>query len=327
MLQTIRQFHEQFPKSWDIVQSLEMPQLMGATFEKFYIAGMGGSSLPGDLINDYLSGTLRFELLRDYYLPENVSQNDLLFCSSFSGNTEETLSIYREAKERKIPVVVFSHGGELKKRAIKNEDVFVPIPDCIQPRCASGHFFASFIGILDRLKVIHSHEAIISDLSAFLQAYREDMEEKGRALAKKMQERVPIIYGPSTLESACRIWKIKLNENAKTQAFYNVFPELNHNEMVGFTKIFMKATILYLKSQHMHPRVSKRMDVLEEILKRKVKFVELDLIGKSILHELFEAIVVADYASFYLAESYGVDPAPVEMVEDFKKKLGPFKSA
>ncbi len=290
-------------------------------FRRVFLAGMGGSSFPADLVNDYLEGNPLIIPLRDYGLPDHLGAEDLLIVSSFSGNTEETLSALEAGLARRLPLAILTHGGKIKEKALEKKLPLIPIPDCIQPRCANGHFFASILGILERTGLTSSPEKDLTLLSDFLKNRRGDHERVGRELSQTLKGRVPLIYGPPGFEGTCRVWKIKINENAKVQAFANTFPELNHNEMVGLTRLVMKPVIVYLRSQWMDPRIRRRMEVMQGLLEKDIPFVSLDLQGGNRLQEMFDSLAVADYATYYLAQAYGIDPAPVAMVEEFKKSL------
>ena len=277
--------------------------------------------MPADLINDYLGGVATLIPVRDYELPEDIGFEDLVIASSYSGNTEETIACFEEAMQKKIPLIAMSHGGELKKRALQASLPWIEIPECIQPRVAMGFFFASLLGLLQRMGRVQDQWSEIEALSSFLKERQDFHDAHGKTMAEALRERVPIIYGPNSLYGACRIWKIKFNENAKVQSFFNVFPELNHNEMVGFTKLLMPATLIFLQPPQLHARILKRMEVMCNILEGQVPILLVRLAGKNILQAMFDSLGFADYASYYLAKNYGIDPAPVEMVEEFKRKL------
>lgn len=289
---------------------------------RLFLVGMGGSSLPGDLVNDYLQGGIaRFEFVRDYRLPAGAGKEDLAVTSSFSGNTEETLEALETLIAKGIPTVALSNGGKLKERALAAGLPFVPIPDCIQPRCANGHFFASLLVILDTAGLVPDPRETLAQLAGFLEDRRDAHEAEGKKLAAELKDRVPLIYGPAEFEGTCRVWKIKINENAKVQSFSNVVPELNHNEMVGFTRLVMNPIVIQLRSRFTHPKILKRMDVMRNLLQDKMPFYDLALQGSAPIQEMFDSLAVADYATYHLAKAYGIDPAPVAMVEDFKKRL------
>jgi glucose/mannose-6-phosphate isomerase len=282
---------------------------------------MGGSSLPADLVNDHLWGQCSLQIIRDYRLPPDADGEDLALCASYSGNTEETIATLDNALHRHCTVVALSHGGQLRELAESKNIPFLKIPHCIQPRCATGYFFAATLGLLHRFGFIASPHEELAALRDFLIPRQAEYEARGREIASLLKDRIPIIYGPTSLQGACRIWKIKFNENSKVQSFFNVFPELNHNEMVGFTRLLMSPSIIYLRSKFMPHRINLRMETMKEILSAQIPFIEIALSGDSLLKETFESLAIGDYASYHLALGYGIDPAPVELVETFKGRL------
>lgn len=288
---------------------------------RVYLAGMGGSSLPADIVNDYLAGIIRIEIIRDYILPKNIGPGDLVFCASYSGNTEETLEAFDDALAKKATIVALSNGGLLQKRAEEGRIPFILIPSCVQPRQAVGHFFASILAVLEKAGLIPAQKEAVTELAQWLGAQRERVEQAGKDLASKIAVGTPIIYSPTELQSSARIFKIKLNENCKIPAFFNVFPEVNHNEMVGWTRLNMQAVFVYLSTGFMHQRIRRRMDVMKEILGETISVHEVQLLGATLLKALFEAIWLGDFTTYHMAVASGVDPAPVAMVEEFKKKL------
>ncbi len=320
--QAIRQFPRQFLESWKIVADHPgLNMLDPDRFRRIYYAAMGGSTLPADILNNIYEGAPRLEPLRDYYLPASAGAEDLLIAASFSGNTEETLATLQEALKRGLAVLALSNGGKLEQEAKAAGAPWIPIPDCIQPRCALGYFYATLLGLFFKMGRIDSPESELKRLDFFLEGFQDAAEARGKKLAAALKDRVPLIYGPSRFEGVCRIWKIKFNENAKIQSFYNVFPELNHNEMVGFTRLLMKPVLLFLESRFMHPRIERRMEVMKELLGAEMPILRVSAAGDTLLQEMFASLLIADYASYYLAAEYGVDPAPVAMVEEFKRKL------
>ncbi|HBF11907.1 MAG TPA: bifunctional phosphoglucose/phosphomannose isomerase [Deltaproteobacteria bacterium] len=321
MLSAIRGFPKQFEASLKILEGTDLSKLGLQKPRYVFFAGMGGSSLPADMVNDYLNHENPLRIVRDYQLPDYVNSRDWVICSSYSGNTEETIEAFHDAIAHHANLIVMAYGGKLKSLAQEKEVPFVQIPECIQPRCAVGNFFTSTLDILHALGLIKSEKDNLLSLARTLKKDQKQYEEEGKKIAVFLKGRVPIIYGPSLIASMCRIWKIKINENAKVQSFWNVYPELNHNEMVGYTKLLMQPAIVHLRTGLAHSRNLKRMDIVEELLGEEIPFLNLELKGQSILEVLFEANALGDYASYYLALEYGVDPAPVEMVESFKKKL------
>lgn len=323
MYKAILGLSQQLGVSREIVQKTDLAGLTKKSFSSVILAGMGGSALPGEFVADYLrEAPFSFRMVRDYQLPGFVGKKDLVICSSYSGNTEETLSVFHQARACKFPMLVMTHGGVLRDLAQTHRVPLIGIPACIQPRQALGNFFSSLVTLLERLKKIPSQGTPLKQLTRFLEKEQSASEAQGLELARHLAGRIPIIYGPMELNGACLSLKIKFNENSKIQSFFNVFPELNHNEMIGWTQVQLKGTLIYLVSQSVSKRMQQRMDVTEEMLRDKLPVYPISLRGKKRLLEMFHALQVGDFASYYLAKNNGVDPAPVEMVESLKKKLG-----
>lgn len=319
MYQTIKTFSEQFRR-------VEIPTINAKDIRQIYCVGMGGSALAVKIINDCFEDVLNIRLIQDYHLPKNIGLRDLVLVCSYSGNTEEVLSALTEAIASKACVVVQTHGGELERRARAAELPILSLPQCAQPRLALGHFFTQTILLLEQLGILLPQKRVLDELSSFLRGRVEAHEKIGRDLAKKLEGRIPLIYSARNLQGVCHIWKVKMNENAKIPCFSNVFPELNHNELQGFGRFFENLSIICLRSQLTHPRNTQRMSVMEIVIPH-VPFHFVDLEGETLLQSLFDANGIGDFASYYLAQAYGVDPEKVELVESFKKKLtGPMGS-
>lgn len=318
MYQAILSSSGQFLEGLEIAKKVSLPN---KPFNSIIIAGMGGSSLAADLVNDVL-GHPYLSIVRDYGLPSWVSEKDLVICASYSGNTEETLSSFDEARKKHIPIIVLAHGGALKEQAQKKGVSFIQISEATQPRLALGYFFSSLIHILSKVREIKwDVQKNLSDLSLFVKQRLKAQEEIGKQLAKEIKDFVPLIYAPTDLYGVARVWKIKMNENAKVQSFFNIFPELNHNEMVGFTQTLMKTAVIYLKKKSMHPQIFKRMHIMENLLKDKMPFFSVMAEGSNLLQQSFDLLSIADFTTYFLAQNYGIDPIPVHLVEEFKEKL------
>lgn len=292
-------------------------------FKKVLICAMGGSALAGDVLKIWLESkkiNLPLNINRDYGLPFNVDGEHLIFCISYSGNTEETLSSLKEALKGKLKVAAITSGGELLRICKKNKIPVAVIPGGYPPRMALGFQFASLMKILFNSKTIKDYSKEILSLERKIKPKK--LEERGRMLAEKLKNKIPLIYASSRIRNIARIWKIKLNENSKVPAFCNSFPELNHNEMAGFEKNKDKFYIIILQDQNDSPEILKRERLTAEILRKKKIPVELiSLEEKELLTRIFSAIILGDWASYYLALNSKVDPVRVKIIEDFKKKM------
>jgi len=317
MRETILNFPEQFKEGIEKAKDIKVE----GKFENIIICGMGGSALPADLLFSYLNDLkLPFYIHRSYKLPPQADKESLIICISFSGNTQETISAFKEAQEKKIKIAVIAAGGELAELAQEYNRPLVLLPSLrIQPRWAIGYLFGALAKTLSNSGLIKDRSDEILKTAENLKPL--DLENKGKILAEKLIGKIPLIYASDKFKALARIWKIKLNENSKTMAFWNYFPELNHNEMVGYGDNGNFHVIL-LRSSDDHPKILKAMDLIIVLLKKKgigVDLVEIE--GKSILEKLFNNLILSDWVSYYLAKEYKIDPAPVEIVEEFKKKL------
>lgn len=321
----LRQVILDFPKQFRVGLEVAKDIKIEGNFKTVVVSGMGGSALPVDIIKTYLEETgtdLEIVQNRDYGLPKKAYKNSLNFISSHSGNTEETLSSFNEALKNNLPMVVFTNGGKLLELAKTNNIPLVVIPDCLQPRCAVGYFFAAMLKVLSNSGLTTTSESDILNIQEYLQSIITPFEEKGQIIAKKLVGQTPIVYSSNKLKPIALILKIEFNENAKTPAFWNTFPELNHNEMVGWTLPQGQFRILAFQEKNIHPQVLKRMQITAKLLKAKgieTEFINLE--ADNILDTIFSALLIGNWISYYLSLEYGQDPTPVDMVEEFKKLL------
>lgn len=315
-----------FPKQFKRALAFSKNVSVSGEFDNIIVSGMGGSSLPGELIKTCFSSKIPIFVNRDYSLPEIASKKSLIFASSYSGNTEETLSVYKEAKKRHLKTVGFCSGGQLEQLCKQDKTPFIKYPaeaPGFQPRFALGYAFAAMTRVLSNSGIIKDYSRYVSDTSNFLEKNKKCLENNGISLAKKLKEKTPIIYTSDRLKALGYAWKLKLNETSKILAFYNFFPELNHSEMVAYTnKPKGKFIVVILRDENDYKKILKRMEITAGLIKKKGVDVNIfDLKGKSTLSKIFYSIYLVDWISYYLAIENGIDPTPVKIADDFKKRL------
>src|SRR4030043_563218 len=304
-------------------------------FKAIEISGMGGSAFPGNLLRIYLGDLFRKDRTsshrfgvfqnRFYNLPHEAFDNCLNIISSYSGNTEETISSFEEALKNNVPCVGVAAGGKVIEMCRENKVPFVLMPPkeiLLEPRMATACNFAAVFQVLVNSGMIKSKRSEFEEAAKKLKEKGPEFEEQGEKIAEELLGKTPVVYGPTKFKSLAMIWKIMINENAKTPAFWNFFPELNHNEMVGFTKLQGKFHLLALKDSGDHPRNLKRFDATSDILKDYgVDSTIVDMPEDGMLYRIFATLQIGCWVSYYLALKYGVDPTPVEMVEELKERL------
>ena len=320
---------KQFAEGFRLAKNVDLKK---QKFTAVCVSGMGGSSLPADLLRTYVeylhekdpAKNTPLEIIQNksYTLPKRTLKNCLHIFASYSGNTEETLSALQEAIKLKLPSVGLMHGGKLQELCQKNNLPYVILPTVSQPRYATGYFFSTSLQILGNLGLIEDKSKEITRFAKKLEEMALTLETPGRALAKKLNGKTPIIHTTDRHKAVALIWKIKINENAKTPCFWNYYPELNHNEMVGYTLPQAKFHIVTLLDPTDNPRIIKRMRITAPLLKTKgIETTFFEMPGSDLFTKMFGTLLFGDWTSYYLALAYGQDPTPVEMVEDLKKAL------
>ena len=320
MYESIKNFNKQFSFGPEIINSENLVKK-----SSFIVVGMGGSAHAAELLK-ICKPNINILIRRDYGLPKislGELKNKLIILSSYSGNTEETITAFKEAKEKNLDMAVISVGGELLKLAIENKIPYIQLPDTgIPPRLALGFSIKAFLKFLSEEEELKNISVLATTLNPSL------YDETGKNLAQKMKNNIPVIYTSSMYVSVGYNWKIKLNETSKIPAFNNVLPELNHNEMTGFdvkdsTKhLSDKFYFLILKDLNDNPKILKRMEILEKLYKdRGLKVETLELQGNDLWQKIFSSLVLADFVAYYSALEYDLDPEQVPMVEEFKRLI------
>ena len=310
------------------------PEHDGRPITKVVIAGMGGSALAALLAKSWLETELAvpFEVIRGYTLPLYVDENTLVIASSYSGNTEETLSCLNEARTKHAQIAIITAGGELKKQADANDISFVELPADLQPRMAVIYNLRALIALLAHYSIVsYDRFTDISDTADWLKQQTNQWEKEvttdknyAKQLALLSVGKTPVIYAGSVMAPVAYKWKISWNENAKNVAFWNTVPEFNHNEFIGWTShpIEKPFAVFDLVSQFEHPQVLKRFTVSDRLLSgQRPKANVVQLAGESIIAQMLWGSILADFVSIYVAILNGVDPTPVPLIEKLKTEL------
>ncbi|MBI2009359.1 bifunctional phosphoglucose/phosphomannose isomerase [Candidatus Saccharibacteria bacterium] len=308
------------------------PQIEGK-FDNIVYAGMGGSALAAYLSDSWPDYHLPFEICRSYHIPAYVSSKSLFIASSYSGNTEETISALEEAEKKDAKIIVIAGGGKLQEIAQAKSYPYLEIPKVEQPRYAVLYNLKALVTVLETTGLIKQEQAgaAMSEAANFLAenvkkwvATVPTKDNPTKKLAEELAGKSVVIYAGPLLAPAAYKWKINFNENAKNVAWWNQFPEFNHNEMIGWSShpIQKPYAIVDLRSNLEHPRVQKRFEVTEKLLSGRrpaPNIVQAE--GETLLEQLLWTIAFGDFVSVYLALLNNVNPAPVDLVEKFKTEL------
>ena len=331
MLSKIKDLPLQIRDAWKIVQAAKLPPAYGDV-RNITILGMGGSAIGGEFAGALLADELRVPLNvhRDYGVPGYVGRDSLVIVSSFSGNTEETLSGFDEAKKRGAKILAITTGGKVAEEAKVLRLPLITFGYHAQPRAALGYSLTLVLGALGKLGFVRDMGPEIDQALKDVAKLEERVHEGARTndakkLAAELYGRIPVIFGAGAMGVMARRVKDQWNENAKNWAHYDVMSELNHNAVVGFPHppIARDAqTVLLLRSQRDNPRHQLRFEVTKELLDRaQIPHRDLQFDGESLLSEILQMTYYTDYVSFYVALLNGADPSPVASIDYLKDRL------
>lgn len=341
MLDDLKLIHERDPQDTLGIAERQGDQL-AHTFEtsqqkidvdNIVYGAMGGSALAAIVSASWPGYGIPFQVVRDYDIPEYVSERTYFIAASYSGNTEETLSALEQAEAKGAQIAVITGGGKLAEIAKEKGYPLVVLPKAEQPRYAVFYNLKALLVLLQQAGLLNG-----SDIDAELKEAAEFLDSAVKAwtptvptannqakqIAQEVIGKSAVIYAGPKLAPAAYKWKISFNENAKHVAWTNQYPEFNHNEFMGWTKQPQQKpyTVIDLRSSLEHPRVQKRFEVTERLLSgMRPAPIVVEVQGETILQQLLWSIALGDFVTLYTAILNGLNPAPVDLIEKFKKSL------
>lgn len=339
MMGAVRGLPEQCADAKRIAMDADLGKVSGAGVRAIVLAGMGGSAIGGDLVAATFEGVLTapMRVVRDYHIPAYVGADTLFLASSNSGNTEETLAAYDAAKAAGARIVALSTGGELAQRAARDGVPLVSFPGGLQPRAALGYALVPVLAVLARLDLMP--RAVVSEVDEAVEVLgqlRSELEpdaphdaNPARRLAAHFHGKIPVVYGSQAERGVVAYrWKTQINENAKAFAIANVFPELNHNETVGWSGSGAQRVperhlaVCVLRDRSEPAQIVRRVELTKQLVGERVGSVdEVWSRGKSALARALSLTYIGDFASVYLAYAYNEDPTPVKAIDWLKAEL------
>ena len=335
----IAELPRQCIQGWEIAQGRDLPsEYMDVA--AVAILGMGGSAIGGDLVKAIVADRCRvpIQVIRDYRLPGSVGPHTLVIASSHSGETEETLSAFKEARSRGARLTAVTTGGRLAEIAGKEGIPLLEFAHPGPPRAAIGFSVSLILGLLWRARLVADPSRELEGAVALLERAGAGLEEesptgenRAKQIAGMLHGRIPVIYAAEHLSPVARRWKTQFNEVAKTAAFFEILPEFDHNaiEGTGFPEAARSDLVLLsLVSSLYHERTARRALLTEEILSSTGLAVEgVDVEGENRLEEALWSVYLGDYASLYLAALNGVDPHVTENLDSLKRQMADSKGA
>lgn len=333
MFSVIKNFPLQIKEALEIGRQIYVPYNLDR-INKIIFTGMGGSSIGGDIVRSYCSREIKIPFLinRNYTIPSCADENTLLVTSSYSGDTEETISAYEDGKLKGCKIITISSGGKLSDMSEIDGFYNIRIPKGYQPRCALGFSVIPFMMFLRSAGLISFDDYTIEDLIVYLQSKSDlfsDFKNKDNLAAQfaiHLYGKIPVIYSSSDLMDSVNLrWRSQLAENSKVLAFGNLFPEMNHNEICGWEnnrEFLRNFAVIILRDPEDHERNMLRMEITAGIIEPlRGVMLELEAEGRNKLERMFDLIYTGDWVSYYLALLYKSDPSEIENINILKRKI------
>lgn len=298
------------------------------------IIGMGGSAIGGEILKAWLREELSIpiEVSRDYTLPAYVNKDTLIFAISYSGNTEETLSAFLTAVSRKCMIIAITSGGQLGALCNKLQVPYVPLPVNLPPRAAVPYLFFPLPILMKKLGILTNIEDEIEKVISILRKVGRanlpsvpTVDNKAKKLAQELMGTIPVVYGFRQYCAIAHRLKTQFNENSKIFSRYDVFPELNHNETVGWEapeKLIKNYSVILIRDPAEPPEIRNRIETTSSLVfSRAKKVLEITAEGEGKLIKMFSVLCIGDFASIYLAILQNKDPTPVKIIDRVKSEL------
>ncbi len=332
MKKLIEGFTQQLAHAIKLGQSVDLVR-PGSDIRNIIITGMGASGIGANLVESLTFGRVPIPITvsKGYNIPQFVSPHTLFIACSYTGNTEETLAAVHKGMLKRAHLICVTSGGKLLEMAKEYNLFYIQIPNGTgTARAQLGYLMISLLYALYHTNLIGA--AFIKETEnsiEYLDRGEKAIQSEAELIAKKLRGKLPIIYCDERLKSMATRFQNQINENAKQMAHVNTFPEMNHNEIVGWRfpeSVLQQSQVIYLYSDHDHERVEKRMEICREIFeKRSNPIIDIVAEGASLLEQYYYLIHLTDWISYYLAKENGIDPDPVEVIDFLKGELAKLK--
>ncbi len=323
MKEIVASFTNQLEEALEIAENFQ-PETT-PDVDNIVICGLGGSGIGGTIMTQLTADecTKPITAVKDYDLPAFVNDRTLVIACSYSGNTEETLEAVEEAASRGASITAVSSGGKLSELARKNNWPLVTIPGGLPPRGAFAYPVVQLLNIASRYNFIsEGWKAQVEASIGFLNANGDRISEEARKLAEGTEHKLHLIYTGTWLEGVGIRWQQQINENSKKLAWQNVYPEMTHNELVGWRDENHDLVVIFLKSPLDHPRTLTRMELTETVYRKFTPHIhECKTQGDSRIQDALHLIHLGDWLSVHLAELRGMDDMEVEVIDWLKGSL------
>ncbi len=330
-----KNLHKVITESWQQAENawrnISLPVIDKDNIDHIIITGLGGSAISGDILRNFLNGELKKPVIvnRSYLLPSYAGANTLVIASSYSGNTEETISAFKSAVEKGCIVIALTTGGEIERLAVENKTTVIKLKPGFQPRYALYNSFFTLLRVIQELNLIESQDIVVKKIIQSLKKQGDELGiEDGDAckFAASLKGYIPVIYSVTDLnDSAGKRFKGQLNENSKIHAWMGEYPEMNHNEITGWESVKdsgLKYKIVTIWDDDIFLRIKKRIEIINKLLSgEKIDILKIQGKGETFKERLLDAVYFCDWVSYYLALLNEEDPGEIDFIHHLKNRM------
>lgn len=326
MMDLVAEFPAQMKEALEIANGFKLS--VKRDFDNVLICGLGGSGIGGTILSQLIAQESNIPVVcsKDYSIPSFVGERTLVIACSYSGNTEETLESLEYAMENKAQIACITSGGRLLEMAHEHQWPHIQILPGYPPRAAFG------LSITQLFKLAECYGLITSDWKAqfqtatnYIQTNQDRISDAGRQLAEALRTKLPVIYTSTWLEGVGVRWRQQINENAKMLCWHHSYPEMNHNELVGWRNENHQLGVIFLTSDLDHPRVVRRMELSEEVYRKYTPHIHhCAAEGESAIEQAIFLIHLGDWMSVHLAALRNMDATEVQIIDWLKGELAKF---
>jgi len=329
MKSLVENFGSQLKEALEIGEKAELTKAK-KPISNVLITGMGGSGIGGTIVSELVAQKSRMpvSVSKSYFLPEYVDENTLVIVSSYSGNTEETIQSLESALEKGAKIVCITSGGKILDLARGQRIDHIIIPGGMPPRACVGYSMIQIFYILHYFEIINSDFKVdFEQAILLLENEHEFIKKEAERIAGVLLNKIVVIYTPARSEGVAVRLRQELNENAKMLCWHNTIPEMNHNEILGWSQKAEELAVVFLRNDSDYSRVAKRIDLTKEVvLKYANKTIEINSKGNSLIEKAIYHINIGDWISVFLAEMKKVDPDEIKTIDYLKSSLAESES-
>ena len=324
MKKLVENFPNQLTEALQIASASKISS--GKNIQNVLITGLGGSGIGGTIVAELANkqSKIPVSVSKDYFIPSFVNENTLVIVSSYSGNTEETISAMQLAIERKAQIACITSGGKVKELAEKNNFDLIVIPGGNPPRSCLGYSLVQLLNILDAKQILNfNYKKQIEEAVSLMNSQKNEIQKQAKAYAGKLNNKIPVIYCLGATEGLAIRFRQQINENSKMLCWHHVIPEMNHNELVGWTEKNENLAVCILRTSFDYDRNLKRLDINKTVISKFTSTVfEIMGQGSTPLVQALYLIHLTDWLSCYIADIKNIDPVEVKIIDFLKSELG-----